>query len=588
MSGDDRRSTAAHALLATATTALAIVFRSGYSFGLFDQTVYSVRGIALADPGAYAADWFARSVPQPHWLFDAVTYLGTRLGILTGVYFVYWLAGIAAFGLASVWLVDRFLPGRRALSLALGPLVAIGPTVLLGSTTPLLWFADPHMLGGCLAVLALAGVLAGYWRAAAVVALAALAVHVQHGVNLAPVFLLAALLGREEPRRRRALLAGTAAVLVAAAPLVAAWRGIQTGGDEWLTTCRDVIPLHCYAQVWPWAYLGSGAAVLALAFLLGWEGRRQWRTVVAAVVLPATGLLVGVVAERYELGIVGRLAQQFNVHRLATLVEPMAAVALLCLAARAGAPGRPGRIARMAGPAVLAAWILIVDGAGHGPVSPGGATAAVLTVGLLGFLVTAGDGPLLREPASGRFRRPLVAAAAVGALALAGAPGGALGHLGYDRSLARVETGLALRRIVPEEAVIAAPPELFWLRSLARRSVIADCKAVPYGGNHWHEWMRRMHALGGPCDEKESEFGRLSPADIEGLQAAYGATHALLFADDPKMAHARTHWTLVYETPPPADGSVRQGLALFDLAPTSTPPRPAWPLASSGRASAQP
>ncbi|HET9772011.1 MAG TPA: hypothetical protein VFS16_14050, partial [Acidimicrobiia bacterium] len=260
--------TAHYVLLATATTTLAIVLRSGYTFGLFDQIVYAVHGIALADPTAFANDWFARSVPQPHWLFDALTYLGARFDVLPVVYLVYWLAGIAVFAVGSVWLVDRFLPGRRSLSLALGPLVALGPAGALGSTTPLLWFADPHMLGGCIAFLALAAILTGRWRWAAVAALAAMAVHVQHGANLAPVFLLAAVLGKAEPPRQRWLLAGTAAGLLATAPLIAVWRGIETGGDEWLTICRDIIPFHCYAPSWSAGILAGGAAVIALALAL--------------------------------------------------------------------------------------------------------------------------------------------------------------------------------------------------------------------------------------------------------------------------------------------------------------------------------
>jgi hypothetical protein len=559
-------STTRYALLATLTTALAILLRSGYSFGLFDQTVYSLRGIALADPNAFAHDWFARSVPQPHWLFDAVTYVGSRFGILPGVYLVYWLAGIAIFALASVWLVDRFLPGRRAFSLALGPLVAVGPTVVLGSTTPLLWFADPHMLGGCLAFLALAGILSGHWRSAAVAAVAAEAVHVQHGANLAPVLLLAAVLCRAAPRRQRALLAGTAVVLFAGAPLIAQWRGLQTGGEEWLTTCRDIIPLHCYAPAWPAAYLGSGAFVLLLAFALAWWGRRHWRVTVPAVVLPAAGLLVGVIGERFQLGIVGRLAEQYNIHRLATFVEPMAALALLCLIARITSLGRRRPVGVMVSLVALIAWVSIVDGVGHGPLTPGAAAAFALTVALLGFTVSLPDGQILREPDSGRFRRPAVAlVAGTVSLVLAGAPAGALGHIGYDRSFDAVQTALTLRHLLPRDAVIAAPPETFWLRALSQRSVIADCKAVPYGGPPWHEYMSRIQALGGLCHRSGSGFRDLSPADVEALRTRYGATHALLFTDDPKMAYARRHWTQVYETPTPHDGAFPRGIAVFDL-----------------------
>src|SRR5688572_32293861 len=99
---------------ATFTTAVAILFRYGYSFGLFDQTVYSLRGIALADPGAFAQDWFARTVPQPHWLFDVLTYVGTRLGALPAIYLLYWLSGIVVFAVGSVWLAERFLPRNAA------------------------------------------------------------------------------------------------------------------------------------------------------------------------------------------------------------------------------------------------------------------------------------------------------------------------------------------------------------------------------------------------------------------------------------------------------------------------------------------
>ena len=153
---------------------------------------------------------FARTVPQPHWLFDVVTFLGAKLGVLPWVYLIYWLAGVAAFAVGSVWLTQRFLPGRPALAAALGPLVVLGPATILGSTTPLLWFADPHMLGGCLAFLALCGLPTDRWRAASLAALAAGAFHIQHGANLAPVLLLTALLATKAAPRRRLMLAATA------------------------------------------------------------------------------------------------------------------------------------------------------------------------------------------------------------------------------------------------------------------------------------------------------------------------------------------------------------------------------------------
>jgi hypothetical protein len=509
--------------LATVTTALSILFRYGYSFGLFDQIVYSVRGIALADPDAFARDWFAQTVPQPHWLFDAVTFAGTRLGILPWVYLAYWLAGIAAFALASVWLTQRYLPHRPVLAALLGPLVVLGPEKILGSTTPLLWFADPHMLGGCLAFLALAALLTDRWRAAALSALLAWAVHVQHGANLAPILLLTAALASGAVLRRRLMLAGTGLFLLVGALAIAQWRGLETSGGEWLTICRDLIPFHCYAPSWSWSYLAEGGAILALAFGFAWWRRHEWRAILPVAVVPAAGLLVGVVGERFQLGIIGRLAEQYNVHRLATVVEPFAAFALVCLVAGAISDEQRRRVVcgALATPALLV-WFLMTGGALQGP-------------------------------------------AALGAL------NGSLGHVGVDRSLPIVRAGEAIGDAVPPTGIIAAPPELVWLRSFSRRGVVADCKAVPFGGPPWQEYVERMRDLGGHCRGSGSGFRDLSPADIETLRARYGVTHLLLYADDAKVGYAGQHWRRVLDVAEEGDPNLAPGLVLFDITRDEAP-----------------
>jgi len=544
-------------LLAAVTTTVALLFRYGYSFGLFDQTVYSLRGIALADPSAFRNDWFARTVPQPHWLFDVITYLGTRLGMLPAAYLAYWLAGILAFATGSVWLTRRFLPDRPALAAALGPIVILGPATLLGSTTPLVWFADPHMLGGCLAFLALCGLLTDRWRAASLAALAAGLFHIQHGANLAPVLILTAVLATGATARRRLLLVATALALMAGAAGVAEWRGLHTTGDQWLVTCQRLIPFHCYAPSWGSGYLASGGVVLAAAAGFAWSARRQWRSVLPAAGLPAAGLLLGVLAERFELGALGRLAAQFNVHRLATLVEPFAAFGLLCLAAGAASAGRPQRISRaVAAVTVLAVWSTMSDSAVRGPRAVAALVVVALTAGVLAWFA-------LPHPA----RSPQRAVAVLAGLAIVTVAAGAqgyLGQVGYDRSLPTVQAALAIKATVPDTAVIAAPPDMYWLRSISERSVVADCKAVPYGGPLWDEYMARMRDLGGNCDGRKTGYEQLSPDAIDVLRARYGVTHVLLQDDDPKVAYARTHWHQVFQAPAADFEFFEHGLLLFD------------------------
>jgi hypothetical protein len=544
-------------LFAAVTTTVALLFRYGYSFGLFDQTVYSLRGIALADPSAFRSDWFARTVPQPHWLFDVVTYLGTRLGMLPAVYLAYWLAGILAFAVGSVWLTRRFLPDRPALAAALGPIVVLGPANLLGSTTPLVWFADPHMLGGCLAFLALCGLLTDRWRAASLAALAAGLFHIQHGANLAPVLILTAILATHATARRRLLLVATALALVAGAAGVAQWRGLQTTGDQWLVTCKRLIPFHCFAPSWGPGYLAAGGVVFAAAAGFAWSARRQWRSVVPAVALPAAGLLLGVLAERFELGALGRLAAQFNVHRLATLVEPFAAFGLLCLMAGAALGRRHVRI-RRAGVAVVAlvVWSTMSESAVRGPRAVAALVVVALTAGLLAWFAP-------RHAARSR-PRAVAALAGLAIVTIAAGAQGYLGHVGYDRSLPTVRAALAIKATVPATAIIAAPPDMYWLRSISERSVVADCKAVPYGGPLWDEYMVRMRDLGGNCEGRANGWRALSPEAVESLRSRYGVTHALLQDDDPKVAYARAHWRQVFQAPAEDFEFFEHGLLLFD------------------------
>jgi hypothetical protein len=548
-------------LVAGVSATLACLLRYGYQFGFMDQTVLSPRGIAQADPGAHANDWFARSVPQPHWLFDAVTWAGERLGALPWVYLAYWLAGLLAFGVAAVWLTERFLPGRPWLASLLGPLVVLGPEKVLGSTTPLLGLAIPHMLGGCLAFMALSGLVTGRWRAAAGAGLLAGAVHVQHGANLAPVFLAAAALAAGASRRHRLLAAGVGVILVAAAPAVAGWRGLHASGNDWLQTCQRMIPYHCDATTWPLTYVASGGVVLALALGLAVALRTHWRTLGPAVVLPGLGLAVAVVAEWAGLGELGRLAQRLNVHRLATFAVPFAAFGLLFLVAR---PVRPRRLlwAVVCGGTVLV-WSTMTSSVFSGAWSRPDLFLDALGVGLALALWVARSNSA--APADSR-RRILVVALVVGLGLLLGSAQGKLGRLGYDRSNPAIDAALSVGEDLPEDAVIAAPPGIFWLRAVSRRAVVADCKAIPYGGKPWQEYQARIEALGGRgCKPRSAEFAHLTPAAVESLQPRYGVTHVLLYPDDPKAAYARQHWRLVHQVGPRPFPFLERGWLVFEL-----------------------
>ena len=556
-------------LTASVATLLAILLRWGYSYGYFDQTVLSVRGIALADPRALRGDWFTHSVSQPHWLFDAVTYVGERFGALPWVYLAYWFTGIVVFSVAAVWVAERFVPGRRGAAALIGPLVALAPQAILGSSGPLVWFAIPNMLGGCLAFLALAALLTGRFRIAVVGALLAGLVHVQHGANLAAVLMVAAFIPGGWTRKQRVVLAGTAVALLAGALAVAIWRQLEPTGPEWLETCENLIPYHCYAPSWHAPYLISGGLVIALAAAFIWYARDRLSAVIPAVALPTAALVVGVAAERFDWGALGRLAQTYNVHRFVTLVVPFGAAGLLIVGSRL-ARNQSTRVRRALAGAIGGGVVLIWSMMTEDPFSRSlidrpSSLAVALAIGVAVWVGTSGGSPRQRG-ASLRAQSVVAVTAALMPAVLMAASSGTFGRVGYDSSLAGVRAALDIGRTVQEHSVIAAPPEIYWLRLISRRAVVADCKAGPYGGAAWHEYMIRLDALGG-CVGSSSNFPVLAPEQVEELRSEYGATHVLLYGNDPKIGYARTHWRLVYEAPPQSYLYMHSGWLLFEMTP---------------------
>ncbi|HEV3365801.1 MAG TPA: DUF6798 domain-containing protein, partial [Acidimicrobiia bacterium] len=253
-----------------------------------------------------------------------------------------------------------------------------------------------------------------------------------------------------------------------------------------------------------------------------------------------------------------RLAAQLNVHRLATIVEPFAAFALLCLVAGAAAGPKHRRI-RFAALGVIAIgiWSTMAQSAVTGPRAVAAAVVVALTAGLLAWFV----------PRHATHHRPRAVALLVGLATVTVAAGAAgyLGQVGYDRSLPTVRTALAVKAVVPDTAIIAAPPDLYWLRAISERSVVVECKAVPYGGPLWDEYMARMQDLGGNCvDGRALGWPKLSAEAVESLRARYGVTHVMLHDNDPKVPYARAHWRLVFQAPAENFEFFEHGLLLFD------------------------
>ena len=457
--------------------------------------------------------------------------------------FAYWLVSLLAFGLATAWLAHHWLP-ERALWLAplVGPILVLAPHSILGSTSPLLGWALPHMLGGCLASLALAALITRRYDIACVVTLLTAVAHVQHGANLAVVLLVSAVVLRDVGRRQRVALGGSAAFVVVMSVVVTRVRGLTGNGDDFLQICNEVVPLHCQANSWPDRWLIDGWALVGLvAMLVAARWRDEARHLVAPVVLPAVGLFVGVHADLADVAVLGELAQQTNVYRLVTLVDPFAAWALIGVVVTSVSASRRA-LAAVAVGLMATVWLSGASAALEGEV----AASALVVVSVIGLSLVSASGrpsevpwPLIGAPAA-----VLILVIALAGPALNWHPVG----LGLDADDPRVVMGRAIEDATPPGSVIAAAPSLDWVRFMSRRAVVADCKAVPYGGAAWSQYQERMAALGGRACHDTDAFDELSLETVAALGERYGATHLLTTRDDPKWAAARdAGWEVVLD-----------------------------------------
>jgi hypothetical protein len=527
------------ALVGAAVLGFLLQARYGYQAGTGDHWVLSLKGISWADPTAFANDWFNTSAPQPHWLFDIVTWAGATIGHLGAVYFAYWVLALLVFGLATAILAERWAPqAPLAATVGVSVLLPMGMLTLLGTTNPALAIAIPNTLGGFLAYLTLACVITRRDRAAFAAATATSLVHVQLGAIVAVALLLAvALLRARAGRVHWWLLAGSlssAAVAVFGLKL----RPITGTGADFVQVCNEVIPFHCAAVTWPVGRLWGGVALLLLSLLtvLYYRGAdlRVWAALTA---IPVLGLLTAVMLDRFQVPVLGPLVQSTNAYRIGVILYCLAPWGVL-------APLLTGGGRRRTGLVLVAAVCTFGFLASLSDYSAFGSSPALAVTAAVGLGAAGVAGLWL-----GRRRPRWYPAAGVGLLAAFVVVGGfGSGQLKwrpldtqFGPSAAELRFGAAVRSAVPTGQVILVPPWLDWARLATRRAIVVDCKTVPYGGAPWHEYLRRIDALGGlgTCKSTRLFYG-VPATQLEAAARDFGARYLVTYRRDPRIGVLRT------------------------------------------------
>lgn len=498
--------------------------RYGYTSGTSDHMVLAPLGMHWADSTYFSNDWFIREAPQPHWFFDVVTWLGASINQLSAVYLGYWLVSLLVFGFATAILARTWAPRHQVVATVLVTLLAgITPWWLLGTGSPLWPQALPVVLAGSLLYLTVAALFADKRVLAVVAAVATAVVHVQQGLVVAVILL--ALVAVHLLRHKKVDWLYLGGAIVTGGVVYGALTARPVVGDlnDFAQVCTQIIPYHCEATSWPTYSLVAGLALVALAMLTVFyrePGKRlQWAMI---LLLPAIGLVGGVLSDRFDVPVLGVMAQGLNVYRL-DVVMLMAACwgALTPLFTK-------GRLRLVLAAVVVGlGWLVLGQRAFEiKPVVPthGGWWMLLFAAGLAAAAY-------LKRATWVRVAA-VVMVAGLGAAMLAK---GAVEKRPIDATFIPDDTirewGAEVHHVLPGGSVLLAAPLAEYVRLSSGFGVVANCKDVPYGGDAWKHYEQRLNSMGGmtQCRSKDpGVFDKLSAEQVEKAAQRWGADYVVV------------------------------------------------------------
>jgi hypothetical protein len=526
------------------TLGAGLQLRYGYRAGVDDQWVLSPRGMQSVNQDLFENDYFVANAPQPHIAFDLITGFGERIGLLGGVYFLYWLIALFVLSLA-ISLIVFVVSSKENVSVSIlaTVILVLGPVAFLGTTTPALARAIPHVMGGSLALLVIGLLLVERARLAGWIAILAAIMHVQNGLLAGVILFVWLFISWINTRKIDFVVLAQTLSSFAIVGIILTLRPVAGNSNDFLTVCRDLIPYHCDANTWSVDRLVTGAAGLTLVFLLaflsfgikaGSATRKFFKTLMLGIV--ATNIFV-VLADRLDVPFFGELFQQTNAYRIGVLTVSLAAISLAL---------HIGLMAKVSKPvfytAVVAGTIYLIAPSDAAYLSNMKASVLALAIFLL-ISKHAIDRKQINDtyfsvPVSKKYIVPFAGTmAAFLALTAISGPSFALSApvLSFDSALRGV--GERIQASVPVGETITMDPKRDWVRLSTRRAVVVDCKYVPYGGEALAEYLTRLEPLGGfgpACGLRG--FEKLTAKELSDYAGRFDSHYLLLTNKDYRLS----------------------------------------------------
>ena len=497
--------------------------------------VLSIKAISWADRSAFVGDWFNNQAPQPHVLFDAITFLGEKMNFLAGVYFLYYLASCLVFAVGTAILAEIWLPKKlQFLQHIVNVLVVTGPVFLLGTFLTIHFQAVPNMAGACLVYLSVACLITNKEKEASCLMVLTGLFHLQHGIIISIIGLLFVVFGLVG---RKKLIAKSSITTLAVSMSIAVYRDLLSGSSEIAHEVSEIgSTSHFNVETWGHSVISGGLFVLALAVLNFFLSDNKSRRVrkFALFLLVALGPVVGIISDLNNIEPIQSMARSLFVYRFSMVLAPFACWFIVRQFAYA--------MTKKLVFALCASVILLVSFHRYFSVSYtdfpslGSWQASLCLCGLVFF------GRILSRPVFTSDK--VLPSIFVVLLIITMGVGISKFHstwpkIDYSAADNAVIISRSMSKALMPNDVLAADPSIPWLRLLTRRAIVADCKGAPYGGNPWNEFTRRLRALG--VDRPNTCIGyKTQPLSaFLKLRDSVGATTLLLLPDDNAYNDAR-------------------------------------------------
>jgi hypothetical protein len=513
------------------TVAICVLLTRGYQSGVGDHNVLSALGISWTDKSAFLNDYFVANSTQPHWAFDYYSaFFESHFGLSFG-YALYWIISIVVIG-HSLFLVASATRTSHPLvvsSLA-GIFLSLGPVSILGTTTPALGIAIPHVLGLSLALLTLGQILNERYNSAGVAALAASITHVQHGVisiGFLGVAVAVSLLTNGKVSISRYIWIASSIFAVIFDLKI---RPIIAGSKDFVYVCAVMIPYHCDVNSWKQERFVLGAACAALTLVVSFcafEVRKNRLLMVIGFTGIITLSIISILTARIGIHNVSDILQSLNVYRINSVFIPLAALALAFV------------MVQIKTVELLATTISLIAGWFYFSANYDNSLlkehAPYIVVSLLMFFVA----HLLQRfsfavmPATGNSISAFAIAVLLICALLTSKAHPAKIHYLYGSTYATAAE--QIKSSVPPGQTITMDPKLGWVRLLSRRAVVVDCKYKPYGGASLQEYVSRLAPLGGykkAC--QKNGFEEISASTLIAYATKYQSHYILLKISDPR------------------------------------------------------